>query len=32
MDGTKVRANAFRRKAMSYAGVTEKQKVLADEV
>nr|WP_233198071.1 IS1182 family transposase [Cryobacterium sp. Y50] len=31
-DGTKVRANASRRKAMSYARLTEKQKVLADEV
>ncbi|TFD62264.1 IS1182 family transposase [Cryobacterium sp. Hh7] len=32
LDGTKVRANASRRKAMSYARLTEKQKVLADEV
>ncbi|TFC40401.1 transposase [Cryobacterium sp. TMT2-14] len=32
LDGTKVRANASRRKAMSYALVTEKQKVLADDV
>ncbi|MCW2135469.1 IS1182 family transposase [Arthrobacter sp. VKM Ac-2550] len=32
LDGTKVRANASRRKAMSYARLTEKQKVLAQEV
>lgn len=32
LDGTKVRANASRRKAMSYARLTEKQKVLANEV
>jgi transposase len=32
LDGTKVRANASRRKAMSYARMTEKQKVLADQV
>jgi transposase len=32
LDGTKVRANASRRKAMSYARMSEKQKVLADEV
>ena len=32
VDGTKVRANASRRKAMGYARLTEKQKVLADEV
>jgi transposase len=32
LDGTKVRANASRRKAMSYARLTEKQKILADEV
>lgn len=32
LDGTKVRTNASRRKAMSYALLTEKQKVLADEV
>ena len=32
LDGTKVRANASRRKAMRYARLTEKQKVLADEV
>ena len=32
LDGTKVRANASRRKAMSYARLSEKQKVLADEV
>lgn len=32
LDGTKVRANASRRKAMSYARLTEKQKVLAEEV
>ena len=32
LDGTKVRANASRRKAMSYARMTEKQKLLAAEV
>lgn len=32
LDGTKVRANASRRKAMSYARLTEKEKILADEV
>lgn len=32
LDGTKVRANASRRKAMSYARLTEQQKVLAGEV
>lgn len=32
LDGTKVRANASRRKAMSYARLTEKQKILAEEV
>lgn len=32
LDGTKVRANASKRKAMSYARMTEKQKVLAAEV
>lgn len=32
LDGTKVRANASRRKAMSYARLTLQQKVLADEV
>lgn len=32
LDGTKVRANASRHKAMSYARLTEKQKVLAQEV
>lgn len=32
MDGTKVRANASRHKAMSYARLTQKQKVLADEI
>jgi len=32
LDGTKVRANASRRKAMSYSRLSEKQKVLADEV
>lgn len=32
LDGTKVRANASKRKAMSYARMTEKEKVLADEV
>jgi len=30
LDGTKVRANSSRRKAMSYAPLSEKQKVLAD--
>jgi hypothetical protein len=32
LDGTKVRANASRRKAMSYARMSEKEKVLAAEV
>lgn len=32
LDGTKVRANASRRKAMSYARLSEKEKVLAEEV
>ena len=32
LDGTKVRANASRHKAMSHARLTEKQKVLAAEV
>ena len=32
VDGTKVRANASRRKAMSYARMTDKQKILAAEV
>jgi transposase len=32
LDGTKVRANASKRKAMSYARMTVKEKVLADEV
>ena len=32
LDGTKVRANASRRKAMSYARMSEKQKILAGEV
>ena len=32
LDGTKVRANASRRKAMSYARMSEKEKVLAEEV
>jgi hypothetical protein len=32
LDGTKVRANASRRKAMSYARMTEKEKVLAEQV
>ena len=32
LDGTKVRANASRRKAMRYARLSEKQKVLAEEV
>lgn len=32
LDGTKLRANASRRKAMSYARMTEREKVLAQEV
>lgn len=32
LDGTKVRANASRHKAMSYARLTSRQKVLADEI
>lgn len=32
LDGTKVRANASRHKAMSYARLTAKQKVLAQEI
>lgn len=32
LDGTKVRANASRHKAMSYARLTARQKVLADEI
>ena len=32
LDGTKVRANASRRKAMSYARLTQKEKILAVEV
>ena len=32
LDGTKVRANASRRKAMSYVRLSEKEKVLAAEV
>ena len=32
LDGTKVRANASRRKAMSYARMTDKEKVLAEQV
>jgi transposase len=32
LDGTKVRANASRRKAMSYARMSEKEKILAGEV
>jgi transposase len=32
LDGTKVRANASRRKAMSYVRMSDKEKVLADEV
>ncbi|WP_434621093.1 IS1182 family transposase [Arthrobacter sp. A5] len=32
LDGTKVRANASRHKAMSYARLSAKQKVLADEI
>jgi hypothetical protein len=32
LDGTKVRANAAKRKAMSYVQMSEKEKVLADDV
>jgi len=32
LDGTKLRANASRRKAMSYARMNEKEKILAQEV
>ena len=32
LDGTKVRANASKRKAMSYSRLTDKEKVLAEEV
>ena len=32
LDGTKVRANASRHKAMSYFGLTARQKVLAQEI
>lgn len=32
LDGTKVRANSSKRKAMSYARMTDKQKILAAEV
>lgn len=32
LDGTKVRSNASRRKALKYARLTEKQTLLADEV
>ncbi len=32
LDGTKLRANASRRKAMSYARMTDREKQLADEV
>lgn len=32
LDGTKLRANASKRKAMSYARMSEKEKVLAEEV
>jgi transposase len=32
LDGTKVRANASKRKAMSYARMTEKEKALAEQV
>lgn len=32
LDGTKLRANASRRKAMSYARMTEKEKILAQEI
>jgi transposase len=31
LDGTKLRANASRRKAMSYARMSEKEKILAEE-
>ncbi len=32
LDGTKVRANASKRKAMSYARLTDKEKMLAEEI
>jgi hypothetical protein len=32
LDGTKVRANASRRKAMSYTRMSQKQKILAEDV
>lgn len=32
LNGTKVRANASRHKAMSYARLTAKQKILAEEI
>ncbi len=32
LDGTKVRANASKRKAMSYARLTDKEKILAEQV
>lgn len=32
LDGTKLRANASKRKAMSYARLTDKEKILAQEV
>jgi hypothetical protein len=32
LDGTKLRANASRRKAMSYARMSEKEKILAEQV
>jgi transposase len=32
LDGTKVRANASKRKAMSYARMSEKEKILAEQV
>ena len=32
LDGTKLRANASRRKAMSYARMSEREKILAQEV
>ena len=32
LDGTKLRANASRRKAMSYARMTEREEILAEEV
>lgn len=32
LDGTKLRANASKRKAMSYARLTDKEKILAEEI